>query len=327
MRLRGAAFLLLLSVAGAGASTATGDSPAAGNDVYRVFVEDTSGHDGIGVFTIATGPGHPLGEGREVLFGRDGPGDAATSYMTLRSYTTGTDYVQTMSAPSSGNPVVRLEEFGTVEAIGSTGYRTTYELPGAGAPDSLRIVSGITVSGSALSGSSVRIATTITNAGDFPVEVGLRYLLDVAPGGDDGPMLLASGAAHTAERTFNPAPDSVGVEGASASLRVDAPGGSGPDTLKYAYWPDASSSAFDYTTKGRNIASPGGLDDAALLYYFGAERAAAIRIGAGETATVSLVIAGPIVPGSADGSPTPGPAPAGGATPAALPRTGGATRP
>ncbi len=356
MKLPGAAISSVLILAAViGANGVNGDSAGAGNGVYRVYVEDRSGRDGLGAFTVATGPDHPAGEGREVLFGEDGP---ATSYITLRSYTTGTDYVQTMSGPSSGNPVVRLEDFGTVEAIGSTGYRITYEMPGAGAtPEALRLVSEITVSGSVPSDSSVQIATTITNAGDFPLELGVRYLLDVAPGGDDGPVLFASGVAQTTERTYSPAPAVAEVSGSSVSVRVRSQGDRVSDNLKYAYWPDASAFAFDYAPKGREIASPGAFDDAALLYYFGAQRAKAIRIGPGEAASVSLVIGAADAPGlevcdngidddgdllvdagdpdcspspttpAASGSPAPSATPAGAATPAALPRTGGAPRP
>jgi hypothetical protein len=359
MKLPGAAISSVLILAAViGANGVNGDSAGAGNGVYRVYVEDRSGRDGLGAFTVATGPDHPAGEGREVLFGEDGPGDAVTSYITLRSYTTGTDYVQTMSGPSSGNPVAPLEDFGTVEAIGSTGYRTTYDLPGAGTtPEALRLVSEITVSGQGPSDSSVEIATAITNDGDFPVELGVRYLLDVAPGGDDGPALFASGVAQTTERTYSPAPAVAEVSGSSVSVRVTSQGDRVPDSLKYAYWPDASAFAFDYATKGRDIASPEALDDAALLYYFGAERAKAIRIGPGESARVSLVIGAADAPGlevcdngidddgdllvdagdpdcgpspgtpAPTGSPAPSTIPAGPATPAALPRTGGPPKP
>jgi hypothetical protein len=122
--------IVLAATAFAVYSTASGDSPSAGNDYYRVSVEDRTGKDGVGVFTIGTGPAHPEGDGQEILFAEDAPGDAATSYITVRSYTTGTDYVQTRRGPGSGNPVAGLDAFGSVEPLpGGYGRATTWRSP------------------------------------------------------------------------------------------------------------------------------------------------------------------------------------------------------
>ena len=60
----------------------------AGNNIYRVFVQDIPGL-AVGDYTVTTGPNHPLGAGRNLLFGSGSPG---TSFNTFRSYTTMTDY-------------------------------------------------------------------------------------------------------------------------------------------------------------------------------------------------------------------------------------------
>ena len=360
--------LVLVTGLWPGGRAATGDSAGAGNDFYRVFVEDGAGADGEGTFTATTGPSHPRGGDQPILFGDDSPFDAATSYLTVRSYTTGTDYVQTTSGPTSANRVVGLDEFASVAPLGATGYRTTYELPGGDrSPDLLTITSDISAEGATFAGSAIRISATVSNSGPIPVALGIRYLLDVAPAGDDGPALtLGASSGQLSEKTYRPAPEAVELiaDGVAVHLPllVRTPTVAADqlhrvalaDTLKFAYWPDAFGSAFDYASIGRDIASPGGLDDSALLYYFGSTEEGAIRLAPGETATVSISVSGagtqeicgnqadddgdgladaadpdcapqptptPSPPAN-DGSPTPAPT----RTPSALPRTGGTDR-
>ncbi|HEU4758436.1 MAG TPA: hypothetical protein VFT91_00505, partial [Dehalococcoidia bacterium] len=103
----------LAALAGVGAFLwaspfASADTAAQGNGYYKVFIEDQTGADGIGVYTAATGPSHPVGQGQNVLFGGD-LGDATTSWNTIRSYTSGTDYTQTSETVTSGNPVLNMD--------------------------------------------------------------------------------------------------------------------------------------------------------------------------------------------------------------------------
>ncbi len=153
---------LALFAAGQG-SGARGDSAAAGNGFFAVTVEDERGA-GLGAFTVTTGPDHPLGEGAPLLFaGEGGQPQAGGSYLSVRSYTTGTDYVQTLDGPASGNPVVRLDEWGDVAQLTGDGYRASYDLPGGGqSADSLRIVSDVAVSGSGASVKAYPVDQTTT---------------------------------------------------------------------------------------------------------------------------------------------------------------------
>jgi hypothetical protein len=315
------------------APPAEGDTTGAGNEFFRVFVEDQALSDGRGVFTATTGPAHQAGGYRDVLFNNDRTGDAATSWLTVRSYTTGTDYVQTTGRPASANPVVDLDAFATVEPLASTGYRTTYDLPGGDqSQDTLRIQSDIDAAGTTLEDARIVLSATLTNTGDIPLALGVRYLLDLAPGGDDGPALETATDAITSEHTFKPAPGVAALLGNGLNVFViDA----GADLLHYAYWPDAGAFTFEYAAgAARQIAGPGSLGDSALLYYFGAAQETAINLAPGDSARVSLSIAaeGPDEPQpSASPTPTPAPetpAPAPSASPAqgpvSLPRTGGA---
>src|SRR3989337_1908563 len=80
-------------------SAARADTAAAGNALYKVYMENASLADGIGTYTAATGPSHPVGEDANVLFSGSAA-NAWSSYNTIRSYTTSTDYVQTTDLPS-----------------------------------------------------------------------------------------------------------------------------------------------------------------------------------------------------------------------------------
>ncbi len=319
--------VILVLAAWVGAPLAAGDTSGAGNAFYQVFVEDEPGGEGIGTFTVVTGPSHPAGGGRDILFGGSA-GDAWSSYMTVRSYATGTDYVQGLGEPSSGNIVVSMDSHAAVEAISTSGYRTTYDLPGVGEiPDAFQIISDVNVNGLTFTDSAVEITTTVTNLNPWPTSIGVRYLIDFQVAGDDGPTLEEvdpDQPPRTTETTYAPPafaavritdnsddePTLTISAAASADYPDINPATSPPDILQYAYWPDAHAAAFDYQTSGRDIADPSGLDDSAILYYFGATEAAAIDVEPQQSVTISLsLFAGPV------SAPTPTPTP----TPASTP--------
>jgi hypothetical protein len=191
------------------------------------------------------------------------------------------------------------------------------------------------------------------------VDIGIRYLLDVAPGGDDGP-LLASGQAPAGigtEATLNPVPlfPTVRANDRGNDLSFVVIGDGPTPVLKYASWPDAFDSAFDYTTSSRDIASEGGLNDSALLYYFGGSTETAITLAPDDFVIVQVRLIAPQTfqelcgngldddgdalidetdPDCAPPSPPPSPSPTPAAeptatplvTPGSLPNTGGKRR-
>ena len=148
-----------------------------GNDFYQVFVTNTAAA-GIGQYTVMTGSQHPVtlstGSAKNVLFGDGAPG---TSYNTIHSYTSGTDYV---NAAGAGGSLFVLDPTqpgvtATVTAIGTTGFRTTYTLSGPpNTPDALTIVQDVNTHGTTFETATVEVTTTITNNGGAPVQLGLR---------------------------------------------------------------------------------------------------------------------------------------------------------
>jgi hypothetical protein len=274
------------------ASLLHGGTLTAGNAFYRVYVQDLHPF-GLGLYTATTGPAHPAGSSRSLLFGDGLPG---TSFTTVHSYTTGTDYLQFL-----------LDSFGTVTPIGTIGARTTYVLPGPPTtPDALTIVQDVKVNGTTYADSSVEVTTTVTNNGAAPVALGIRYLWDLLIGMDDGPTFLAAHpntALLTTEGEFlaprfesfratdndvNPAPPTYDVFGTVTGPAGVLPPPTAPDLLQYVAWDSAFGTAFDYTVDAaRVVAISGQGNDSAVLYFFGHDSASAITIPASGQATVS----------------------------------------
>ncbi len=266
-----AALPIFLLFAASQAAAVTG-----GNDFYTIRVEANPSGFGIGLYTVATGPLHPvtgtLGP-RDVLFGGTlGPGQ---SFTTIRSWTSGADYLQNNGVLllASAPPTLILEDFvapgeevlPTGDPNSPAGYRTIYRIGSvAPAPDLLRVVQTVEAVGSAFNESAVRIETSITNEGQAAVEIGVRYLWDFRIGFDDGPTfrerdpdgaLLGEETSRTSPsfETFeiadnneaascftsvNPAVPFFAVRGSVTGPAVLAP--TPPTRLDYVAWPQIS---------------------------------------------------------------------------------------
>jgi len=159
----------------------------AGNSIYRVFVQDIP-EQAVGVYTATTGENHPLGPGRNMLWGSGLPG---TSFNTFRSYTTMTDYtVDSLSESAPPFIKVNIRPFATSIPIGDSGVRTTYVLPGPPAtPDALTIIQDVEVVGDTFENSYIRVRVEIINNNNIDTKIGIRYLWDLLIGSDDGPTL------------------------------------------------------------------------------------------------------------------------------------------
>lgn len=255
----------------------------AGNDIYRIFVEDVVGF-GVGLYTAMTGPNHPSGPGLNVLYGDGSPG---TTFNTIRSYTSQTDYVQDTSSSPPFTSIL-LDTYGTTELIDSTGVRTIYNLPGPPeTPDKLTITQEIDVKGTTFEDSYITVTTIINNNSSEAIEVGIRYLWDFQIGDDDGPTFEAispDGSVLTNETEFNqlnfiaykmvdndinPNPPTFIVFGSATGPNTFIPPPNTPDLLQYTSWPNSDITAFDYTIDPNKNVSSSPINDSAVLYYFG----------------------------------------------------------
>ncbi|MCI0696038.1 hypothetical protein L0337_29065 [candidate division KSB1 bacterium] len=195
----------------------------ASNRVYEAAIEDFI-QEGVGLYTVRTGLDHPItkrfGKNQDLLGGgaSGAQGLPGTSYTTIRSYTSKTDYVQSRFAANdsaSGFTTVWLDSAlcnedsclfdpkQYITPIGDsgnpTGYIITYELPKflakKPARDQMRITQKINVHGNTFNDSWVEVTTIVKNTGDKTLELGMRYLWDLNIGNDDGPEVF--------EKVFN----------------------------------------------------------------------------------------------------------------------------
>lgn len=288
----------------------------ASNGVYEIFVQDNPG-SGVGLYTARTGPSHPVtietGSPQNVFFG-GADGRPGTTYNTIRSFTTGTDYLQTGFSPGSDFTVVSLDPSdtpaiaATLDAIGSTGWRTTYVLPGPpGTPDALTIEQDVNINGTSFENSSIEVTTTVTNDGSSGVSLGIRYLWDYQIGADDGPTFARrspDGAPIVTEADFaDPAFGFYRIQDNDLNIptplfsvfgSVNGPGGvtptpTAPDLVQHVHWRGAFGRAFDYTTDNTlDVSSTtNGFNDDAVTYLFGDDPASALVLAPGQSVTVS----------------------------------------
>ncbi len=267
----------------------------AGNTIYRVFVQDIPGQ-AVGAYTATTGPDHPLGARRNLLFGNGNPG---TSFNTFRSYTTMTDYtVDELSVEQPPFTKVNIRTFGTTTPLGTTGARTTYVLPGPPiTPDTLTIVQDVNVIGTTFENSYIEVRVEITNHNNVDTKIGIRYLWDPIIDTDDGPTFQTIhpiGPLLTNETEFdqpefeafqvtdnnnNPNPPTYIVYGTvtgPSNIGIVTP----PTRIQYAYWFASRATTFDYTINpNRNITIPPN-NDSAVLYYWGHNRETALTLNA-----------------------------------------------
>ena len=278
-----------------------------GNTIYEVFVEETGSR--IGRYTARTGPDHPITQSttvaQNVLFGGSS-GSTGTTFNTIRSYTTQTDYVQGIVA-SSNFTMVNLDLYHvSTTPIGTTGFRTTWQLPGAPTtPDHLRIVQDINVIGTNFQDSRILVRTEVINLGTAIVSIGVRYYWDFQITTDDGPTFTSinpDASAISNETDFiNPSfefyriQDNVSqVQSPLFSVNSTVNGPSAfnptvPDLIQFTSWGPGFGQAFDYTTTPTNYVAggPGGYGggDSAVAMIFGRNPQNAILVWAGGSTT------------------------------------------
>jgi hypothetical protein len=264
------------------------------NGIYTLAVEDDAASgDGIGTFTVGTGAAHPF-PGNNILFNYSDPW---STYLTVRSYTSGTDYVSTASSPTTSFTLANLDNFSpVVSAIGSTGYTTTWTVTGN---DNLTIVQTTNIEGTGLNDSKVRVTTMVTNNGTGPVQIGIRYEWDWQIAVNDNSYIKRHNPTDPAfSNTFfeevpptfeyyeetddltTPTFSIFGTANGPASL---SPAPTPPNRFNYSLWDDAFGNAWDFAVAGGN-------NDSAVCYYWGDTAANAITINSGQSYSVTQYI-------------------------------------
>ncbi len=265
---------------------------SATNGIFVLYVDNDE--TDAGTFTVATGPNHPH-PGENVLYG-GADGSAWSTYLTVRSYTSGTDYVSAGDQPSSSFTVVNLnaQSQPTITPIGSTGYKTTWKIE---SPDSLTIEQVTNIEGTTIDDSLVRVTTTVKNDGSSPVKIGIRYEWDWQINGSDDSRIKRHNPDDSdfSSTFFEEAPpnfeyyeetnDSVtwSIFGTVNGPNTLNPPPTPPDRFNYSSWGSAYDNAWDFTVTGGN-------DDSAVCYYWGDTEDHAITLNPSESYTVTQYI-------------------------------------
>ena len=175
----------LLSPALVYASNGPDSEVSISNGILTVYIESEAGYNGIGTYTICTGPNHPI-PNQDILF--DGViGDAWSSYNTIIVNETKRVYVTSSNPtiePDSGYTLINLDDNFT--SISSTPKKVTIKWMTI---EGLNITQEIEVLGSTVADTYVRITMTIKNQGNQPYTVGVRYLWDLKVACTDGSWL------------------------------------------------------------------------------------------------------------------------------------------
>ncbi len=265
-----------------------------GNGIYGVSVEDAASSAGIGTYTVSTGSVFPQ-PNENVLYGGVDH-DPLSSYLTVRSYTSGTDYVTTTDAPESTFTVRNLDPALVSLNWTNTAVTVTWNTTALNSSDALLISQVTAVEGMNLFNSRVRVTTNVTNAGSAPVSIGIRYEWDLMIDGNDGSWFAEpegewldaenewlAPSFESFETTDDPETPFFSIFGTVTGPETFEPLPTPPDLLQFANWSGAFYTTFDYTPTGQIVAG----NDSAVTYLWGHNETTAIELGVGETKSVT----------------------------------------
>ena len=270
------------------------------NGIYSVSVQNIIGRYGEGTYTIATGSEHPV-PAKNVLYGGVDQ-DPGSTYLTVRVYETGREYVSTTSGPdnSPGYTVVALDYCSPDTKLSDNEISTTWVTR-----EGLSINQTIAVEGSTSADSMVRVTTRITNTNDKSnLSVGVRYVWDLMIGDEDGSWFVEKcpdrdwidtecewipPSFRNYAATNDPNSSRSIVWGNLTECDTPFPPATTPCILQFVAWGSSGDGvfnhAFDYTPSGQTLAGSG--SDSAIAYYWGDDETNAITLGPGESASVT----------------------------------------
>ena len=243
---------MALSMASAFANTAS-------NGILTLFYDD------IGRFSLETGSAHPV-PGATVFY------PVGTSYISVRDDTRKLIYVNddvVSGTTNAGDTVVQMGA-GTLQKLGTLGFRTTWALP------HFNVVQEVEITGTALSDTNVRHEVSVVNTSGAPLRYGVRYLWDwqiagndaalARPRNPDGPYTSVFSAYPSP--TFRAYEQTDSLLNPSFSIYGTVSGGTTarppttPDRVAYVSWIDFVVNAWDTAITGRDM-------DSAIVYYWG----------------------------------------------------------
>lgn len=281
-----------------------------GNDIYRIYVKDEA--PDFGTYTVSTGDSHPatinMGARQDILY-EGVAGTPWSSYLTVRSYTTQTEYTSNSSStpsPAPGFSQANLDISAGAVTSGATWVTNNWSV--VNGSDNIGISQTVAVEGTTLADSRVRVTTAITNNSgpNAIVNIGVRYEWDIMVDGEDGSYIKTvdpySGWYSTEQEVSSPVINQFqAVNDPSSPIfyingSVNGPAFSPlptpPSLMQFADWGLVDGEAFDYTPTGQTIAGPS--NDSAVTYLWGDTQNNSIVLGEGETDSFTQYLFAPM---------------------------------
>ncbi|MCE4612345.1 MAG: hypothetical protein F7C07_00725 [Desulfurococcales archaeon] len=235
------------------------------NGFARAIIDEPN-EDGAGVFTIDTGPNHPL-PGVDILYG--GGSNAWSTYVTVRVENTSREYVTSNDvdiSPSTGYTLEVLENYLTSQSLGPNYYALTFTLP-----EGLVVVQNVSIVGTGLS-SGVLVNLTVYNPTAAPYDVKVRFMLDLKIAEEDGAWVSVNGSSWMGNEfeMLNPGPAVILATDSPSNPTIIAqftlgPLDNPPDRVIYAGWPKLFNNAF-LVSVDPSLTVGGG--DSAIAFYW-----------------------------------------------------------
>ncbi len=246
-----------------------------------------NGSSEAGTYTAATDTLHARGSDISLLYGGNSH-NPWSSYLTVRSYATNTDYVSRDAGSSTNAPfsVVELQPY----------YMGTFRIHGNedslvsiwdGLPEDLRIEQHIYALGNTQEDSRLQIMTKVINNASVNRTVSVRYQWDIHINTSDDPFIRAyiggggwspwlawedqwdgTNIGYYYEENENPVLGTPYWHYFSTRWAPWAPDPTDPDTFFFVRWPTVYGDAFiiDYLSDGRDSIG-GNQDDAVALMW------------------------------------------------------------
>jgi len=250
------------------------------NGILEVIIESSLNLDGVGTYTIRTGPNHPNPDQNVFYYGTIA--DPWSTYNTIHVNDTRRDYVSTayFPTPDAGFTLVNLDSLKPAITFTPTKVTITWHTL-----EDLSIVQEIEIAGTTVSDTEVRVTTRVTNLDTVAHQVGIRYEWDIMVDGWDGSWIRTwtsgtPGSWIDNETEWVP-PTYEYWETTNYPLNplfyiygsISLPAGSTPpDKAIFAHWGSSYVQAYSYTPIGQviggTVPSAGGQYDSTMLYYW-----------------------------------------------------------
>lgn len=247
------------------------------NGILTVSVSDNTGQ-----FTVTTGANHPH-PGQTVFF------PIGTSYFSLRDQTAKIVWDNDDGEGTTGLPGFTSQGLHHVktEKVSATEIKSTYNTPVAfvaalntraeGPTPDWTVIQDLQVNGTTLADTNVRISLLVMNTGMITRNFGVRNMWDYEIANNDGAifrarqpdgtftplaMTFTPPAFNAYEQIDDPTHPTFSVFGSVKNLSL-VPPPTPPDQLRFARWPAAVSSSWEFANTGDASS------DSAICYYWG----------------------------------------------------------